>query len=117
MNKACIKEILHIFVNFSKKLLPCLRAGRFFITLVYCVKSPFTLIVIPGLTEPAPYSIRGNPVFSLWARFHPRGGSTPEGGPFGPEAIWIPAGVYPVLDTGRERRLRNLCKEALDGVH
>jgi len=106
MNKACIKEILHIFVNFSKKLLPCLRAGRFFITLVYCVKSPFTLIVIPGLTEPAPYSIRGNPVFSLWAR-----------GPFGPEAIWIPAGVYPVLDTGRERRLRNLCKEALDGVH
>ena len=98
MNKACIKEILHIFVSFSKKLLPCLRAGRFFITLVYCVKSPFTLIVIPGLTR--------NPVFSLWAR-----------GPFGPEAIWIPAGVYPVLDTGRERRLRNLCKEALDGVH
>jgi hypothetical protein len=32
-----------------------------------------------------------NPVFSLWARFHPRGGSTPEGGPLGPEAIWTPA--------------------------
>jgi len=31
-------------------------------------------------------------VFSLWARFHPRGGSTPEGGPSGPEAIWIPSG-------------------------
>jgi hypothetical protein len=29
--------------------------------------------VIPGSTEPAPYSIRGNPVF-----------------------FWIPAGVYPV---------------------
>jgi hypothetical protein len=26
--------------------------------LVYCVKSPFTLIVIPGLTKPAPYLIR-----------------------------------------------------------
>jgi len=38
------------------------------------------------------YLIRGNPVFSLWARFHPRGGSTPEGGPSGPEAIWIPSG-------------------------
>ena len=24
-----------------------------------CVKSPFTLIVIPGLTKPAPYLIRG----------------------------------------------------------
>jgi hypothetical protein len=35
--------------------------------------------VIPGLTKPAPYLIRGNPVF-----------------------FWIPAGVYPVLDTGRE---------------
>ena len=33
---------------------------------MYCVKSPFTLIVIPGLTEPAPYSIRGNPVFPIW---------------------------------------------------
>jgi len=47
---------------------------------VYCVKSPFTLIVIPGLTEPAPYLMRGNPVFPSW----------------------IPAGVYPVLDTGLE---------------
>jgi len=27
--------------------------------LVYSVKSPFTLIVIPGLTKPAPYLIRG----------------------------------------------------------
>jgi hypothetical protein len=44
--------------------------GRFI--LVYRVKSPFTLIVIPGLTR--------NPVFSLWAI-----------GPSGPEAIWIPA--------------------------
>jgi len=33
-----------------------------------------------------------NPAFSLWARFHPRGGSTPEGGPLGPEAIWILSG-------------------------
>jgi hypothetical protein len=33
-----------------------------------------------GLDKPAPYLIRGNPVFS----------------------IWIPAGVHPVLDTGRE---------------
>jgi len=39
---------------------------------VYCVKSPFTSFVIPGLTR--------NPVF----------------------LGWIPAGVYPVLDTGRE---------------
>jgi len=28
------------------------------INLVYCVKSPFTLIVIPGLTR--------NPVFPIW---------------------------------------------------
>ena len=35
--------------------------------------------VIPGLTKLAPHSIRGNPVF-----------------------FWIPAGVYPVLDTGQE---------------
>ena len=35
--------------------------------------------VIPGLTKPAPYLVRGNPVF-----------------------FWIPAGVYPVLDTGQE---------------
>jgi hypothetical protein len=40
--------------------------------LVYCLKNPFTLIVIPGLTR--------NPVF----------------------LNWIPAGVYPVVDTGRE---------------
>jgi hypothetical protein len=69
--------------------------------------------VIPGLTEPAlacpvldtGYSIRGNPVplfghargfqsgiqslFVLVPRFHGDG-------------AWIPAGVYPVLDTGRE---------------
>jgi hypothetical protein len=46
--------------------------------LVYCIKSPFILIVIPGLTEPAPYLIRGNPVF----------------------ASWIPAGVYPDENRG-----------------
>ncbi len=40
--------------------------------LVYCVKSRFALVVIPGLTR--------NPEF----------------------LIWIPAGVHPVLDTGRE---------------
>ena len=40
------------------------------VELVYCVKSPFTLIVIPGLTR--------NPVFPGW----------------------IPAGVYPVLRYG-----------------
>jgi hypothetical protein len=44
----------------------------FFSSLVYCAKSSFTLIVIPGLTR--------NPVF----------------------LSRIPAGVYPVLDTGRE---------------
>jgi hypothetical protein len=44
------------------------------------VISPFTLIVIPGLTEPAPYLIRGNPVFS---------------------PLWTPAGVYPDENRGR----------------
>jgi hypothetical protein len=39
---------------------------------MYCDKDPFTLFVIPGLTR--------NPGF----------------------LTWIPAGVYPVLDTGRE---------------
>jgi len=51
---------------------------------VYCLRNYFTCDVIPDLIR--------NPVFSLWARFHPRGGSTPEGGPFGPEATWIPSG-------------------------
>ena len=37
------------------------------------IKSPFSLIVIPGLIELAPCSKRGNPVF----------------------LSWIPAGVYP----------------------
>ncbi len=38
--------------------------------LVYCVKNPFALSVIPGLTKPAPYLIRGNPsVFELDFRF------------------------------------------------
>jgi hypothetical protein len=54
-----------------------------------CVINLFTLIVIPGLTEPAlacpvldtGYLIRGNPVFL---------------------PLWIPAGVYPVRDTGQE---------------
>jgi hypothetical protein len=48
--------------------------------LVYCLRNDFTHLVIPDLIKPAPYLIRGNPAFS----------------------IWIPAGVYPVLDTGRE---------------
>jgi hypothetical protein len=47
---------------------------------MYCVKSPFTLNIIPGLTKPAPCLIRGNPVF----------------------LNWIPAGVYPILDTEQE---------------
>ena len=34
-NAWIINEILHIFVSFSKKLLPCLQAGRFFITLPF----------------------------------------------------------------------------------
>ena len=38
-----------------------------------------TRFVIPGLIKPAPYAIRGNPV-----------------------SFRIPAGVYPVLDTGQE---------------
>jgi hypothetical protein len=33
---------------------------------MYCVKGPFTLIVIPGLTKPALYLIRGIPVFLSW---------------------------------------------------
>jgi hypothetical protein len=37
----------------------------------------FVQFVIPGLTEPAPYLIRGNPVF-----------------------YWIPTGVYPVEERG-----------------
>jgi len=32
---------------------------------VYCVKSPFNLIVIPDLIKLAPYLIRGNPLFSI----------------------------------------------------
>jgi hypothetical protein len=31
--------------------------------LVYCLKNNFTIGVIPGLTKPAPYLIRGNPIF------------------------------------------------------
>ena len=34
--------------------------------LVYCVKNPFALIVIPSLTKPALYLIRGNTVFLSW---------------------------------------------------
>jgi hypothetical protein len=66
--------------------------------LVCCVKSPFTLIVIPGSTKPAPCLTRGNPdavpakagnhFYTLNPDFH--------------REPWIPAGVYPVLDTGRE---------------
>ena len=37
--------------------------------------------VIPGLTKPAPYLIRGNPGF-----------------------FWIPVAVYPTLDAGQELR-------------
>ncbi len=33
-----------------------------------CIKGPFTLIVIPGLTKPAPYLIRGNPISELDSR-------------------------------------------------
>jgi hypothetical protein len=33
---------------------------------VLCVTNPFPLFVIPDLTEPAPYLIRGNPVFLSW---------------------------------------------------
>jgi hypothetical protein len=46
--------------------------------------------VIPGLTEPAPYLIRGNPVSKIMVPCLRRDG------------VWIPAGVYPVLDTGQE---------------
>ena len=49
-----------------------------------------TRFVIPGLTEPAPYSIRGNPVSKIMVPCLRRDG------------VWIPAGVYPVLDTGQE---------------
>jgi hypothetical protein len=72
---------------------PWVASGYFvsYETVVHSVKNPFALFVIPRLTEPAPYLIRGNPMF----------------------LNWIPAGVYPVLvgatlcgdphrDTGRE---------------
>jgi len=49
-----------------------------------------TQSVIPGLTKPAPYLIRGNPVI-----FPPGQRPSWAGG-------WIPAGVYPALDAGRE---------------
>jgi hypothetical protein len=46
----------------------------------------FKQFVIPGLTEPAPYLIWGNPAF-----------------------FWIPAGVYPDGNRGRnDRTLRRL---------
>jgi hypothetical protein len=47
---------------------------------IHSIHDDISLIrfVIPGLTEPAPYLIRGNPVF-----------------------FWIPAGVYPVEKQGR----------------
>jgi len=32
--------------------------------LVYCLRKDFTQNVIPDLIKPAPYLIRGNPVFS-----------------------------------------------------
>ena len=34
--------------------------------LLYCVTKPFTMIVIPGLTKPAPCLTRGNPVRQDW---------------------------------------------------
>jgi hypothetical protein len=49
-----------------------LKAQR---VLVYCPRKSFTHFVIPDLIR--------NPVVSLRARFHPRGGSTPEGGLLG----------------------------------
>jgi hypothetical protein len=51
--------------------------------------SPFWF-VIPGLTEPAPYLIRGNPVSKILVPCFRR------------DDAWIPAAVYPVLDTGQE---------------
>jgi len=60
---------------------------------MYCVKSHFTLIVIPGLTKPAPYLIRGNPVF----------------------LSWIPAGVYPEENRGGNDGFRTNVKEPWTG--
>jgi len=51
----------------------CLPAGREGGVKVLPFLTGFTLFVIPGLTKPAPYLLRGNPVF----------------------LNWIPAGVYP----------------------
>jgi hypothetical protein len=51
---------------------------------VYCVKNPFTLIVIPGLTKPAPYLIRGGNdgfgayVKKCWTHYN-RGGRDEKG--------------------------------------
>jgi hypothetical protein len=50
----------------------------------------FSQLVIPGLTKPAPYLIRGNPIHLTLVPCFRR------------DDAWIPAGVYPVLDTGRE---------------
>ena len=57
--------------------------------------------VIPGLTKPAPYLIRGNPVVFPPGQAPPRKGSCPGGRPSWAGG-WIPAGVYPALDAGRE---------------
>ena len=45
--------------------------------------------VIPGLIEPAPHLIRGNPVSKIMVPCLRRDG------------VWIPAGVYPVEEQGR----------------
>ncbi len=55
--------------------------------LVYCLRNDFTHLVIPDLIR--------NPVFS----------------------IWIPAGVYPVLDTGQEGQLLDHCKAVIETLH
>jgi hypothetical protein len=47
-------------------------AWRIALKILYMTDINLAQVVIPGLTKPAPYLIRGNPVF-----------------------FWIPAGVYP----------------------
>ena len=46
--------------------------------------------VIPGSTKSVPYLIRRNPVSKIMVPCIRRDG------------VWIPAGVYPVLDTGQK---------------
>jgi len=67
--------------------------------LVYCFRNDSTHFVIPDLIEPAPYLIRGNPGFPVKTGTQFYMFLVPC---LRRDRVWIPAAVYPVLDTGRE---------------